>query len=310
MPTQENGDIESANRSKDYNLSTEEPKNDPEATADAKNSHAVQSMEVDAAKVVVYKKVPCDTVSKMLVNYHGIIFTCGLLLIFILSAIGSQNMQIAENVGPSYDFTPNDHPAVESFDAISAADKKLDSLTGTDKPLERSTGDLNYGFMQFLYKSTKSNADIFTAKNVQRICTYEQQFYNHKKYDDYCILSYPQGCKNTTCASCTDPVLSVGALFYGANIVDYAAATAPEKVVLDLMSAYYYDYTHNSRVYKISSMFQVTRLAFNFRSASSWKNGKSKQSENGCTIKPGRIQSGFLAMLRPGIRQAVVWLFH
>ena len=112
-------------------------------------------MEVDAAKVVVYKRLPCETVSRMLVNYHGIIFACGLLLIFILSAIGSQNMQIAENVGPSYDFTPNDHPAVESFDAISAADKKLDSLTGTDKPLERSTGDLNYGFMQFLYKSTK-----------------------------------------------------------------------------------------------------------------------------------------------------------
>ena len=70
MPTQENGDIESAKTAKDYKLPTEEP---------------VQAMEVDAAKVVVYKRLPCETVSRMLVNHHGIIFACGLLLIFILS---------------------------------------------------------------------------------------------------------------------------------------------------------------------------------------------------------------------------------
>ena len=117
--------------------------------------------------------------------------------------------------------------------------------------------------MQFLYKSTKATP-IYSPPKRTKICTYEQQFYNHKKYDDYCILSYPQGCKNATCASCTAPALSIGALFYGANIVDYAAATPQEKFGIDAMSAYYYDYNHNSRVYSISSMFQLTRLAFNF----------------------------------------------
>ena len=50
--------------------------------------------------------------------------------------------------------------------------------------------------MQFLYKSIKTDQDIFTAKNLKQICTYEQQFYNHKDYDDYCTLTYPTGCKN------------------------------------------------------------------------------------------------------------------
>lgn len=262
--------------SKNYQL-PDRPKEEGHQPQEEKDDkvHVVQVSQMELEKPGVKgDEIPCTSVSRFIVRHHCKIFFAGLVLIFLLTAIAGGKMQIAENVGPSYDFTPNDHAAVEHFDAISAADKKLDSLTGSDKPLERSTGDLNYGFMQFLYKSIKTDTDVFTPKNLEQICTYEQQFYNHEKYEDYCTLTYPTDCKNVSCASCSAPTLSVAHLFYGAKIVDYTTlssrasnnevAAIQEKMTIDATNDYYYDYTHDSKVYKVSSMSMITRLDFNF----------------------------------------------
>eukprot|EP00945_MAST-04E_sp_MAST-4E-sp1_P001572 g1572.t1 len=252
---------------------------------------AVQPLEVDAS-AVVEKKAPvqlvkedvaltnspgvkeCGNIGKALVARPCIIFWAGIVLILVLTMVATPNMVISENVGPSYDFTPNDNPAVMAFDAISAADKSLDSLSGADKPKERSAPDLNFGFMQYLYQGEKEGEEVFTVDNVQKICNYESQIFNHDGYKDFCILNYPTGCENTTCASCAAPALSIAHLFYGADIYDSACTTAVCTAKANL-AAYYMSYSHSDgNTYKVSSMASVTRNAFNFSKCdklSAWK---------------------------------------
>ena len=315
MEVNKKEDVEAAqNEAKNYKL-PERPSNTNEknykldtANVDMKNVNPME-MEKGVSSDKNSSGTHCATISRNLVTHHCKIFWLGLLLIFVLTAIGGAKMQIAENVGPNYDFTPEDHPAVENFDAISAADKKLDSLTGSDKPLERSSGDLNYGFMQFLYKSIKTDQDIFTAKNLKQICTYEQQFYNHKDYDDYCTLTYPTGCKNTTCASCMAPALSVAHIFYGATFVDYTTLSSlasggngpaiQQKFMLDAMNDYYYDYTHDSKLYKVSSMSMITRGDFNFSKCDSLDEWKVKATREWLYDQAGKKEITFPMNVAP-----------
>ena len=173
MPTQENGDIESAKTAKDYKSMTEEP---------------VQAWKLTQLKLS-YKRLPWNRVEDV-GKSPGIIFACGLLLIFILWSI------------PKYANSRKCWPPMTSTTTpLSRAwcfrcRWELDS----DRyrcGLERSTGDLNYGFMQFLYKSTKSNADIFIAKNAKEFALMNSNFITTRK-GRLLHFVYPQGCKNAT----------------------------------------------------------------------------------------------------------------
>ena len=119
MPTQEDGDIEFRKQPRTTNCRWKSE----ERSGSKSNLFNIRCLEVDAAKVVVYKQLlwNCiEDVGKVPWDY---------ICLFGTFYLDGSKMKVAMLI---FMTTPN-ITALESFD-ISVADKKLDSLTGTDKP--------------------------------------------------------------------------------------------------------------------------------------------------------------------------------
>ena len=174
------------------------------------------NVQQKATKVVrPGKPEGCETVGRILVKYHCVLFFFFFVLIFAVTAIaGTVDGGIKLSGQSNNDFTVNDNQAAIDLDAVNNANSRTDSTSSVVKKAKpRQTPNLSRGSWNIMF-SSKDSGDVFTPENVQEMCKIEKMFFDHPKYAEYCVLEY---LPNGTASGCAPPILSVAHMFYAAK---------------------------------------------------------------------------------------------
>ena len=172
--------------------------------------------EEEEESLAVDKNSICFHIAKNFVKYHCTFCFLFTVLIFGVSAIALSvdgGMGLSERT--NNDLTVNTHKASILNDALDNAKSLTDPADSSTKKKvkERESAEMSRGSISIMWNS-KDGGDIFTPTNLKEMCVTEKLFFDHKDYEDYCVLNYNA---NGNATGCKPPTLSTTYMFYGAS---------------------------------------------------------------------------------------------